>query len=77
MGYRRVLTAPLTNHGPQYFQHDDIIDIDVILFTLPAPILPIQGHALYSYIMVDVAVPWFDPVPPIGHQGTQKWLTKQ
>jgi hypothetical protein len=38
------------------------MDIDVVVFTLVAPIQHIQGHALHPYIMVDAAVPWFDPI---------------
>ncbi len=46
------------NHSqPWYFQHDDIADIDVVVFTLSAPVRQIQGQALCPYIMVDVAVP--------------------
>ena len=29
----------------------------------------IQGHVLYLCIMGDATVPWFGPIPPIGHQG--------
>jgi hypothetical protein len=53
------------------------MEIDVVVFTLLAPVWHIQGHALHPYIMVDAAVPWFDPIPLIGCQGTQKRLTKQ
>ncbi len=35
-----------------------------------------QGHALYLYIMGNVAVPWFGPIPLIGHQGTHNQLAK-
>jgi hypothetical protein len=59
------------------FRHDGIMDVDVIIFTLSAPVWHIQGHVLYPYIMVDAAVPWFDPIPPIGRQGTQKQPTKR
>ncbi len=55
---------PLTKKW--YFRHDDIMDIDVAVFTLSAPIWHIQGHALHPYIMVNAAVPWFDPIPPIN-----------
>jgi hypothetical protein len=50
------------------------MDIDVVVFTQLAPVWQIQGHALHPYIMVDAAVPWFDPISPIGRQGTQKRL---
>jgi hypothetical protein len=59
-----------------YFRHDNIMDIDVIVFTPLAPVWHIQGHALYLYIMGDATMPWFGPIPLIGCQGTQKWLTK-
>jgi hypothetical protein len=52
------------------------MDIDVIVFTMLAPVWHIQGHTLHPYIMVDAAVPWFDPIPPIGHQATQKGVNK-
>jgi hypothetical protein len=68
----------LSHHNrsqPWYFQHDNIMDINVVIFTLSALVWHIQGHRLHPYIMVDAAVPWFDPIPPIGRQGTQKWLT--
>ena len=43
-----------------------MMDIDAIVFTLLAPVQYIlQGQTLYSYIMVDAVVPWFDPIPPI------------
>jgi hypothetical protein len=48
------------------------MDIDVVVFTPLAPVWHMQGHALYLYIMGATAVPWFGPIPPIGHQGTQK-----
>ncbi len=48
------------------------MDIDVIVFTLSAPVWHIQGHALHLYIMGDPKVPWFGPIPLIGCQGTQK-----
>ncbi len=50
--------------------------IDVVVFTLSAPVRHIQGHALHLYIMGDATVPWFGPISPIGHQGTQKRQTK-
>ena len=46
--------------------------IDVIVFTPSAPVWYVQGHALHLYIMSDAGVPWFGPIPPIGHQETQK-----
>jgi hypothetical protein len=42
-------------------------DINVPVFTQSTPVWQIQGHALHPYIMVNAAVPWFDPIPPIGH----------
>ncbi len=57
-----------SNHNrsqPWSFRHDNITDIDVVIFTLLAPVRHILGHALHPYIMVDAAVPWFDPIPPI------------
>ena len=48
------------------------MDIDVVVFTLLAPVWHIQGHSLYLYIMGDATVPWFGPIIPIGRQGTQK-----
>jgi len=53
---------------PWYFRHDDIMDIDVVVFTLSASVRHIQAHTLHPYIMVDAVVPWFDPNPPIGHE---------
>jgi hypothetical protein len=55
---------------------NDITNIDVVIFTPLAPLLHMQGHMLYLYIMGDAAVPWFGPIPPIDCQGTQKQLTK-
>ena len=51
------------------------MDIDVIIFTFSALIWHIQWHELHLYIMGNVNVPWFVPIPPIGRQGTQKRLT--
>ena len=48
------------------------MDIDVIIFTLSAPVWHIQWHNLHLYIMGNATVPWFGPIPPIGCQGTQK-----
>jgi len=47
------------------------MDIDVIIFTLPAPNWHIQWHELHLYIMGNADVPWFGPIPLIGRQGTQ------
>jgi hypothetical protein len=52
------------------------MDIDVVVFTLSAPVRHIQGHSLHIYIMGDATVLWFGPIPPIGRQGTQKRQTK-
>jgi hypothetical protein len=52
------------------------MDIDVIVFTLLAPVWHIQWHALHLYIMGNAAVPWFGPIPLIASQGIQKRLTK-
>jgi hypothetical protein len=41
-----------------YFGHDDIMDIDVVLFTLLAPVWHIQGLSLHVYIMGNATVPW-------------------
>jgi hypothetical protein len=43
---------------PWYFRHDDIMDIDVVVYTLLAPGWHIQGHSLHAYIMGDATVPW-------------------
>jgi len=48
------------------------MDIDVIIFTLSAPVWHIQWHELHLYIMGNANVPWFGQIPPIGRQGTQK-----
>jgi len=48
------------------------MDIDVVAFIPSASVWNIQWHEFYLYIMGDAAVPWFGPIPPIGHQGTQK-----
>jgi hypothetical protein len=53
-----------------------IMDIDVILVTLSAPVWNIQGHVLHLYIMSNADVPWFGPIPLIGRQVTQKQFTK-
>jgi hypothetical protein len=34
------------------------MDIDVVVFTLLAPVWHIQGHSLYLYIMDEATVPW-------------------
>jgi hypothetical protein len=46
------------------------MDIDVLEFTLSAPVRHIQGHALHPYIMLDASVPWFDPNIPIDRKAT-------
>ena len=50
------------------------IYVIIIIFTPSAPVWHIQGHMLHLYIMGDATVPWFGPIPSIGHQGTQKRL---
>lgn len=55
---------------------DGIMDIDGMVVTLPAPVWHIQGHLLHLYIMSNADVPWFDPIPLIGRQVTQKQFTK-
>jgi hypothetical protein len=52
------------------------MDIDVVVFTLLAPVWHIQGHALHLYIMGDANLPWFGPIPPIGRQRNTKMATK-
>ena len=52
------------------------MNIDVIVFALLAPVWHIQEDLLHLYIMGGAAVPWFGPIPLIGRQGTQEWLTK-
>jgi hypothetical protein len=42
------------------------MDIDVVVFTLSAPVWHIQGHALHPYIIVNAAVPSFDPTPQLA-----------
>ncbi len=74
VSYHRPKVLPSTNRAqPWYFRHDDIMDIDVVVFTPSAPIWHTQGHALHLYIMGDTTVPWFGPIPPIGRR-TQKRL---
>ena len=56
-----VTTTMKTSHSrsqPWYFWHNNIKDIiDVIVFTLSAPVQHIQGHALHPFIMIDASVP--------------------
>jgi hypothetical protein len=48
------------------------LDIDVVVFGLPTPVRRGRLYAPHPNIMGDVAVAWFQQIPPLGDQGTQK-----
>jgi hypothetical protein len=51
-----MITPTHTTQKPWYFRHDDIMDIDVVLFGLPTPVRRGRLCAPHPNIMVDVAV---------------------